>query len=225
MGRALSLAARGRGAVEPNPLVGSVIVREGRVIGEGFHQRFGGPHAEAEALAACTESTAGSTAYVTLEPCCHTNKKTPPCVPRLIEAGIGRVVVACLDPNPQVGGRGVEQLRDAGIEVDVGVLEAEAKQLNAPFFALVQHHRPYVTLKWAQTADGKVAATGKGSTVPGGPLAALVTMANNQPAWSGGLKAGQAITTGSMARMWSIKPSESFVFAPVRTKSAFFSQK
>jgi diaminohydroxyphosphoribosylaminopyrimidine deaminase/5-amino-6-(5-phosphoribosylamino)uracil reductase len=158
MHRALTLAARGRGAVEPNPLVGCVIVREGRTIGEGFHRKFGQPHAEAEALAACTESPEGATAYVTLEPCCHTNKKTPPCVPRLIEARIARVVVACIDPNPQVAGKGIEELRAAGIEVTVGLLQPEAGQLNAPFFALVQHHRPYVTLKWAQTSDGKVAA-------------------------------------------------------------------
>jgi diaminohydroxyphosphoribosylaminopyrimidine deaminase/5-amino-6-(5-phosphoribosylamino)uracil reductase len=158
MRRALSLAAQGRGAVEPNPMVGCVIARDGLIIGEGFHHKFGRPHAEAEALAACTGPVDGATAYVTLEPCCHTNKKTPPCVPRLIEAKIARVVVACLDPNPQVAGRGVEQLRAAGIEVLVGLLEPEAKQLNAPFFALIQHHRPYVTLKWAQTADGKIAA-------------------------------------------------------------------
>src|SRR5690242_20132646 len=117
MRRALGLAAKGRGAVEPNPMVGSVIVRDGRIIGEGFHRKFGEPHAEAEALAACTESPEGATAYVTLEPCCHTNKKTPPCVPRLIEAKLARVVVACIDPNPQVGGRGGRQLRDAGIDV------------------------------------------------------------------------------------------------------------
>src|SRR5437588_4553723 len=129
---AIRLAMRGRGAVEPNPMVGCVIVKEGRVIGEGFHERFGGPHAEPNALAECTESPRGATAYVTLEPCCHSNKKTPPCVPRLIDAKLGRVVVGCIDPNPEVAGRGVEQLRAAGIEVAGGVLEKQGRQLAAP---------------------------------------------------------------------------------------------
>jgi diaminohydroxyphosphoribosylaminopyrimidine deaminase/5-amino-6-(5-phosphoribosylamino)uracil reductase len=156
MSRALDLAIRGRGAVEPNPMVGCVVVKEGRVIGEGFHERFGGPHAEPNALAACTEPPAGATAYVSLEPCCHRNKKTPPCAPRLIEAKVGRVVVGTLDPNPQVAGRGVERLRGAGIRVDVLELP-QARQLIAPFIALTVHRRPYVTLKWAESADGKVA--------------------------------------------------------------------
>src|SRR3954451_2542586 len=116
--RAIRLAMYGRGKVEPNPMVGCVIVKDGRVIGEGHTQPHGGPHAEPAALANCTESPAGATAYVTLEPCCHTNKKTPPCVPRLIDAKIARVVVACLDPNPDVDGKGIAILRDAGITVD-----------------------------------------------------------------------------------------------------------
>jgi diaminohydroxyphosphoribosylaminopyrimidine deaminase/5-amino-6-(5-phosphoribosylamino)uracil reductase len=157
MRRALALGAKGRGGVEPNPMVGCVIVRRNRVIGEGYHQRFGGPHAEVNALEACTESPAGATAYVSLEPCSHVNKKTPPCVPRLIDAKLARVVVGCFDPNPQVQGNGIEQLRRAGIEATASVLEAEAKQLNAPFFKRVLHGLPYVTLKWAQSANGKVA--------------------------------------------------------------------
>lgn len=158
MRRAIRLAMNGRGRVEPNPMVGCVIVsKDGRVIGEGYHQEFGGPHAEPNALASCTESPAGATAYVTLEPCCHTNKKTPPCAPRVIEAGIARVVVGCLDPNPEVDGKGLAMLRAAGVRVDGPVLEGEAKQLIAPFIARTQLGRPYVTLKWAQTADGKVA--------------------------------------------------------------------
>jgi diaminohydroxyphosphoribosylaminopyrimidine deaminase/5-amino-6-(5-phosphoribosylamino)uracil reductase len=159
--RAIRLAMNGRGRVEPNPMVGCVIVgRDGRVIGEGFHEQFGGPHAEPNALAACAragESPAGATAYVTLEPCCHTNKKTPPCAPRLIEARLARVVVGCLDPNPQVNGKGIAMLRAAGIEVVGPVLEAEAKQLIAPFLATTTLGRPYVTLKWAESADSKVA--------------------------------------------------------------------
>src|SRR3954468_13220641 len=162
--RAIRLAMNGRGRVEPNPMVGCVIVRrDGRVIGEGFHEQFGGPHAEPNALAACAragESPEGATAYVTLEPCCHTNKKTPPCAPRVIAAKIARVVVGCLDPNPDVDGKGVAMLRAAGVRVDGPVLEGEAKQLIAPFIARTRLGRPYVTLKWAQTADGKVAGPG-----------------------------------------------------------------
>ena len=132
MARAVELARRGAGWTSPNPLVGAVIVRDGRIIGEGWHHRFGGPHAEREALAACSESPAGATAYVTLEPCCHTGK-TPPCTEALIEAGIARVVVGVLDPNPLVAGRGNEALRRAGIEVAVGVLEPSCRAVNEPF--------------------------------------------------------------------------------------------
>ena len=160
MRRALELAARGRGRVEPNPLVGCVLVRDGVVLGEGLHERYGGPHAEAAALSACVEPPVGGTAYVTLEPCCHLNKKTPPCVPRLIEAKIVRVVAGCVDPNPEVAGRGLEELRRAGIEAQVGLLEAECRQLNAAFFVGQLERRPYVTLKWAESSDGKVAGPG-----------------------------------------------------------------
>jgi len=163
MTRAIGLAMKGRGRAEPNPLVGCVIVKNGRVIGEGFHEQFGGPHAEPNALAACAaagESPAGATAYVTLEPCCHTNKKTPPCVPQLIQAKLDRVVIGCLDPNPAVNGQGAAQLRSAGIEVTSPMLEDDARQLIAPFLARVRLKRPYVTLKWAESADGKVAGPG-----------------------------------------------------------------
>jgi diaminohydroxyphosphoribosylaminopyrimidine deaminase/5-amino-6-(5-phosphoribosylamino)uracil reductase len=159
----MDLAMKGRGRAEPNPLVGCVIVKNGCVIGEGFHEQFGGPHAEPNALAACVaagESPAGATAYVTLEPCCHTNKKTAPCVPQLIEARLGRVVIGCLDPNPAVDSQGAAQLRSAGIEVTAPMLEDEARQLIAPFLARVRLKRPYVTLKWAESADGKVAGPG-----------------------------------------------------------------
>jgi diaminohydroxyphosphoribosylaminopyrimidine deaminase/5-amino-6-(5-phosphoribosylamino)uracil reductase len=157
MRRAIRLAMNGRGRVEPNPMVGCVIVEGDRVIGAGFHQQFGGAHAEPNALASCTESPQGATAYVTLEPCCHTNKKTPPCVPRLIEAKLARVVIGCLDPNPDVDGKGVAMLRAAGIEVVPSSLQDAARQLIAPFVARTSLGRPYVTLKWAQSADGYVA--------------------------------------------------------------------
>ena len=155
--RAIRLAMNGRGRVEPNPMVGCVIVKDGRVIGEGHHAQYGGPHAEPTALANCTESPEGATAYVTLEPCCHTNKQTPPCAPRLIQAKVARVVIGYLDPNPDVNGKGVAMLREAGVRVDGPVLEAAAKQLIAPFIARVAHQRPYVTLKWAESSNGKVA--------------------------------------------------------------------
>ncbi|HET6248950.1 MAG TPA: bifunctional diaminohydroxyphosphoribosylaminopyrimidine deaminase/5-amino-6-(5-phosphoribosylamino)uracil reductase RibD [Tepidisphaeraceae bacterium] len=156
---AVRVAMNGRGKVEPNPMVGCIIVKNGTQIGEGFHQDFGGPHAEPNALAACSESPAGATAYVTLEPCCHTNKKTPPCVPALIAAGVARVVVGCVDPNPLVAGRGIAQLREAGIVV-VDANDFVCRQLIAPYVARIVHRRPYITLKWAQTADGKVAGPG-----------------------------------------------------------------
>lgn len=160
MERAIELAMLGRGRVEPNPIVGCVIARDSRILGEGYHAAYGGPHAEPVALSACSESPAGATVYVTLEPCSHTNKKTPPCAPRLIEAGVGRVVVGCLDPNPQVNGRGAAMLREAGITVEVSVLEDRCRQLIAPFVARQRLNRPYVTLKWAQSADGRIAGPG-----------------------------------------------------------------
>lgn len=138
-------------------MVGCVIVRDGGCIGEGWHQRFGGPHAEIVALASVSGSTVGATMYVTLEPCCHRGK-TPPCSDAIIEAGINRVVVAQVDPFPAVAGRGIERLREAGIQVDVGVLEEAAQHLNAPFRKLVQQRMPWVIAKWAMTLDGKLAS-------------------------------------------------------------------
>jgi diaminohydroxyphosphoribosylaminopyrimidine deaminase/5-amino-6-(5-phosphoribosylamino)uracil reductase len=162
--RAFRLAMNGRGNVEPNPMVGCVIVKNDHVIGEGFHARFGEAHAEPNALASCSESPRGATAYVTLEPCCHTNKKTPPCAPRLIDAGVARVVLGCLDPNENVNGKGIAMMRAAGIEVVGPVLEDEAKQLIASFIGRTKFHRPYITLKWAQSADGKVTGPGGSRT-------------------------------------------------------------
>lgn len=174
MRRAVRLAMNGRGGVEPNPMVGCVIVKDGRAIGEGFHRQFGGPHAEPEALASCTESPAGATVYITLEPCCHSEKKTPPCVPKLIAAGIARVVIGCLDPNPQVNGRGAAQLRAAGIEVVAPVADGECRQLIEPFARGVAGLSPYVTLKWAESADGKVAGPAGRRTQISGPAASML---------------------------------------------------
>jgi diaminohydroxyphosphoribosylaminopyrimidine deaminase/5-amino-6-(5-phosphoribosylamino)uracil reductase len=160
MRRAMELAMLGRGRAEPNPMVGCVIIRDEQVVGEGYHEQFGGPHAEANALAAAGNAAAGATAIVSLEPCCFENKKTPPCAASLIAAQIARVIVACEDPNPLVSGRGLHQLREAGVAVEDGLFAAEAKQLNAAYFKRVTQRRPYVTLKWAQTADGKIAGPG-----------------------------------------------------------------
>lgn len=157
MARALALAARGVGLTSPNPAVGAVLVREGRVVGEGAHLMAGGPHAEVAALAEAGEAARGATCYVTLEPCCY-HGRTPPCVEALAAAGVARVVAACRDPNPRVNGRGLEALRAAGIEVTLGVAEAEARALNRAFFTFVTTGRPHVTLKTAMTLDGKIAA-------------------------------------------------------------------
>ncbi|MHC4178876.1 MAG: bifunctional diaminohydroxyphosphoribosylaminopyrimidine deaminase/5-amino-6-(5-phosphoribosylamino)uracil reductase RibD, partial [Planctomycetota bacterium] len=132
MRRALELAARGQGCVEPNPMVGCVIVRGAEIIGEGWHRRFGGAHAEVEALRIAGRRADGATLYVTLEPCCH-HGKTPPCTRAILDAGISRVVIASRDPFPQVDGGGVAELRNAGVEVQSGVLESEARSLSAPY--------------------------------------------------------------------------------------------
>jgi diaminohydroxyphosphoribosylaminopyrimidine deaminase/5-amino-6-(5-phosphoribosylamino)uracil reductase len=160
MRRALRLAARGSGDTHPNPAVGCVLVRAGRVVGEGYHRRAGGPHAEAAALAG--GAPRGTTAYVTLEPCVHFGR-TPPCAPLLREAGVRRVVVAMRDPDPRVNGRGLAFLRRAGIQVQAGVLEAEARALNEPFIVAATTGRPFVRLKVAMTLDGRI-ATARGES-------------------------------------------------------------
>jgi diaminohydroxyphosphoribosylaminopyrimidine deaminase/5-amino-6-(5-phosphoribosylamino)uracil reductase len=156
MRRALELAERGRGAVEPNPLVGAVVVRDGMLVGAGWHQRFGEAHAEINALAEAGAAARGATLYVTLEPCCH-HGKTPPCTDAVLRAGIHRVVAALEDPFPQVAGRGAAVLRSAGVGVELGLCEAEARRQNAPYLTLLSRGRPYVHAKWAMTLDGKIA--------------------------------------------------------------------
>ena len=156
--RALELAAEARGMTSPNPLVGAVVVKDGRTIGEGFHHRAGAPHAEREALASCTEDPAGATMYVTLEPCCH-HGRTPPCTEAIVEAGIKRVVIASDDPTRKAAGRGLGILRDEGIRVDHvdGDVSESAKLLNQPFRKHARTGRPLVVFKSAMTLDGKVA--------------------------------------------------------------------
>src|SRR3954471_701174 len=154
--RALDLARRGQGFVEPNPMVGCVIVQGEEVVGEGWHQQFGGPHAEVDALAAAGERARGATVYVTLEPCCH-HGKTPPCCDAVVAASLSRIVVAMRDPFPQVAGGGLKRLAAAGIDVELGLNEAEAQALNAPYLKLLATSQPWVIAKWAMTLDGKIA--------------------------------------------------------------------
>ncbi|MFM7136562.1 MAG: bifunctional diaminohydroxyphosphoribosylaminopyrimidine deaminase/5-amino-6-(5-phosphoribosylamino)uracil reductase RibD [Planctomycetota bacterium] len=162
MRRAVELARRGEGRVEPNPMVGAVIASAaGDLIAEGWHERFGGPHAEAAALAKGGPTARQATLYVTLEPCCH-HGKTPPCTAAIIAADIARVVVAAADPFPEVAGGGIAALEAAGIPVEVGLLGAEARRLTAPFRTLVTEGRPWVIAKWATSLDGRLAAPAGG---------------------------------------------------------------
>lgn len=166
---ALDLAIQGEGFVEPNPMVGCVLVHGGQVVGRGYHQRFGGPHAEIVAIESATDRRAisGATAYVTLEPCCHFGK-TPPCADALIDAGVARVVVAVQDPFAEVDGGGIAKLRAAGIDVTVGVCSEAAERLIAPFAKRVRTDRPWVIAKWAMTIDGRIAtASGQSQWITG----------------------------------------------------------
>jgi diaminohydroxyphosphoribosylaminopyrimidine deaminase/5-amino-6-(5-phosphoribosylamino)uracil reductase len=151
-----NIARKGRGHVSPNPLVGAILVKNGRIIGQGYHKKFGKAHAEVNAIKNVTESVTESTLYCNLEPCCHTKKQTPPCVPLIIQKKIKRVVISNLDPNKQVNGKGVRQLRKAGIKVDTGVLEEEGKVLNKFYFKYASEKLPYITLKIAQSSDEKI---------------------------------------------------------------------
>lgn len=156
LARCLQLALKGKGYVSPNPMVGCVIVKDNKIIGEGYHARYGEEHAEVNAIKNATESVEGATLYVNLEPCIHYGK-TPPCVDLIIESKIKKVVIGTIDPNPLVNGKGIEKLKKAGIEVKVGVLENESKKLNEAFFKYITQKIPFVALKIAQTIDAKIA--------------------------------------------------------------------
>lgn len=156
MNRAIELAWQGRGWTSPNPMVGAVVVKDGAIVGEGFHPAVGKPHAEVYALDAAGENAQGATLYVTLEPCAH-HGRTPPCVERVLESGVARVVVAVEDPNPLVAGKGIQRLRAAGVDVEVGVLADDASKLNERFFKYIKTKRPFVAIKTGMSLDGKIA--------------------------------------------------------------------
>ena len=175
MARALRLALKGWGLASPNPMVGAVVVKGGKVIAEGFHERAGAPHAEAMALALAGGRARGADLYVTLEPCCHLKKRTPPCTRAVINAGVKRVVLAMPDPNPAVSGKGIKELRSAGIEVTSGVLEGRARLLNEAYMKHISTGMPFVTLKSAMSMDGKIATcTGESRWITGPAARRLV---------------------------------------------------
>ena len=180
MQKALDLAARGKGRTSPNPMVGAVIVKGNKIIAEGYHRKAGTAHAEVVALKKAGSGAQGATLYVNLEPCCHREKRTPPCTRAIITSGIKRVVVAMIDPNPQVSGRGLKELRKAGIRTETGVMKDEAKKLNESFIKHVTKKEPFVILKIAQSLDGKIAtARGDSKWITGPKARTLVHQLRN----------------------------------------------
>jgi diaminohydroxyphosphoribosylaminopyrimidine deaminase/5-amino-6-(5-phosphoribosylamino)uracil reductase len=174
MARAIELAKKGVGFVNPNPLVGAVIVKDDKIIGEGYHQKFGGPHAEINAINSASSPLSGATIYVTLEPCSHFGK-TPPCSLALIEAGFKRVVIAMKDPNPLVSGRGIKMMEEKGLQIDSGLLEKEAIDINQVFIKYITKKRPFVVMKTAMSLDGKIAThTGDSKWISGSESRKLV---------------------------------------------------
>jgi diaminohydroxyphosphoribosylaminopyrimidine deaminase/5-amino-6-(5-phosphoribosylamino)uracil reductase len=169
--RTFELAKRGLGKTWPNPLVGAVIVKNGKIIGEGYHKRHGLDHAEVDAIKNCTESPEGATIFVNLEPCCHTNKNTPPCAQRLIQEKIKKVVICNLDPNPHVNGQGIQLLKENGIEVEYGILSELGEKLNEVFFFSQRNRAPFLHLKLASTLDGKISLPNGESKWITGPMA------------------------------------------------------
>lgn len=205
MRRALDLALKGVGKTSPNPLVGAVIVKNGTIIGEGYHECYGGPHAEVNAINNAIEEVEGATIYVTLEPCSHFGK-TPPCADLLIKKKIKKAVIAMIDPNPRVAGRGIEKLRQNGIETVTGILENEAKKINEIFIKYIQENKPFCILKTAMTLDGKIATrTGESMWITNeksryyvhelrnrvsGIMVGINTVLNDNPSLTTRLKAG-----------------------------------
>lgn len=180
MQMAIDLAQQGCGWTAPNPMVGAVIVKDGRIIGQGLHEKYGQPHAERNALANCTENPEGATMYVTLEPCCHYGKQ-PPCTEAIIDAGIKKVFVGSADPNPKVAGKGIQILRDHGIEVEEDLMREECDRVNEVFLHFIQTKRPFVAMKYAMTMDGKIAAyTGDSKWVTGETARAHVQNLRNR---------------------------------------------
>lgn len=168
MQKTLDLAAKGKSRTSPNPAVGALIVKNGKILAKGYHKKAGTPHAEIIALKKAGALSRGATLFVNLEPCCHTEKKTPPCTKAIIKSGIKKVVTAMIDPNPNVAGMGIRELRKAGIKTEVGVMEAEAKKLNEAFIKFITKKEPFVFMKVAQTIDGKIAtATGNSKWITG----------------------------------------------------------
>lgn len=180
MTRAIELAKKGIGKVNPNPLVGAVIVKDGRIIGEGYHEKYGGLHGEKNALANCSESAEGATLFVTLEPCCHYGK-TPPCTQAIIESKISTVVVGTKDPNPKVSGKGIEILKSAGIVVVNGIMQQECEEINDVFFHYIANGMPFVVMKYAMTLDGKIATyMGESQWITGEKARAAVQESRNR---------------------------------------------
>ncbi|MDY6833983.1 MAG: bifunctional diaminohydroxyphosphoribosylaminopyrimidine deaminase/5-amino-6-(5-phosphoribosylamino)uracil reductase RibD [Chloroflexota bacterium] len=157
MRRTLQLARKGIGMTSPNPMVGAVIVKDGQIIARGYHKRYGDKHAELNAIENAKGDLRGSTLYCNLEPCCHTDKQTPPCTTPILQSGIGRVVIGTLDPNPTVNGKGIQLLKEHGVDVLVGILEPECRRFNEVYFKYIQTGLPFVTIKYAQTIDGRIA--------------------------------------------------------------------
>jgi diaminohydroxyphosphoribosylaminopyrimidine deaminase/5-amino-6-(5-phosphoribosylamino)uracil reductase len=168
MQKAIELAAKGKGRTSPNPAVGAVIVKGNRIIAQGYHQKSGSSHAEIKALKKAGNNAKGSTLYINLEPCCHTDKITPPCTGAIIKSGVKKVIVAMIDPNPKVSGKGLKELKKAGIRTESGIMNKEAKRLNEAFIKFISKKEPFVILKIAQTIDGKIAtAMGESKWITG----------------------------------------------------------
>jgi diaminohydroxyphosphoribosylaminopyrimidine deaminase/5-amino-6-(5-phosphoribosylamino)uracil reductase len=196
---ALELAEKGKGKTSPNPMVGAVVVKSGRILARGYHRKVGGPHAEATALKTCGEQAKGASLYTTLEPCCHFGK-TPPCTDLIIRSGITRVICATIDPNPRVNGKGIENLKDEGTEVSLGILEKQARELNEVYFKCMTTGLPFVGLALAQTLDGRIIhqAESSGNKRPG----VLSQLIRSRKLWADAILCDAAITDADYAAVF-----------------------